>query len=107
MPKFLTIGYGDRAGYDRTPLATRNTAHDQDAKLLAEGAMIGVAGHPMQVRNPNATGVETTKGSYMSSDLPVVGFAMIEAVDMEDAIRKVCGVPCSVANGVVEIWPIN
>lgn len=107
MPKFLTIGYGDRAGYDRTPQALRDTAHDQDIKLLAEGAVIGAAGQPLQVRNPNAEGVETTRGAFMSSDLPVAGFALIEAVDMEDAIRKVSGVPCSVANGVVEIWPIN
>ena len=107
MPKFLTIGYGDRTGYDRTPKAIRNAAHEQDAVLQSEGAVMGIAGQPMQVRNPEATGVETRVGAFMSSDLPIAGFAVIDAVDMEDAIRKVSGVPCSVAHGVVEIWPIN
>jgi hypothetical protein len=25
---------------------------------------------------------------------------------MEDAIRKISGVPCAVAHGVVEVWPL-
>ena len=37
MPKFITIGYGDQAGYDRTQ-AVRDAAHAQDAKLVSEGA---------------------------------------------------------------------
>lgn len=30
MPKFITIGYGDREGYDRTPKPLRDKAHAQD-----------------------------------------------------------------------------
>jgi hypothetical protein len=37
MPKFVTIGYGDQTGYERTPASIRDEAHEQDAKLLAEG----------------------------------------------------------------------
>ena len=107
MPKFLTIGYGDRAGYDRTPGPVRDRAHREDAKLLSEGAVIGVAGQPTQVRNPEGSGVETMAGAFMSSALPVAGFALIEAENMEQAIRKVSGVPCAVAHGVVEIWPLG
>ena len=33
MPKFVTIGYGDREGYDRTPAAIRDAAHAHDATL--------------------------------------------------------------------------
>ena len=33
MPKFITIAYGDRAGYDRTPQPVRDAAHAQDAKF--------------------------------------------------------------------------
>ncbi|MFC3166196.1 YciI family protein [Ciceribacter thiooxidans] len=107
MPKFLTIGYGDRAGYDRTPEQIRAAAHEQDAKLIAEGAMVGIAGKPVQVRNPNASGVKRVAGAFMSSELPVAGFAVIEAADLDDAIQKVSGVPCAVAHGVVEIWPME
>jgi hypothetical protein len=107
MPKFITIGYGDRAGYERTPQPIRDAAHEQDAKLRSEGALIGVAGTPVQVRNPNAGGLETTDGPFMSSALPIAGFAVIEAVDLAAAIEKVSRVPCAVAHGVVEVWPLK
>jgi hypothetical protein len=107
MPKFLTIGYGDRAGYDRTPRAVRDAAHAQDAKLRSEGALMGVAGEPVQVRNPEAGQLETLSGPFMSSALPIAGFAVIEAADMAEAIEKVSHVPCAGAHGVVEVWPLQ
>jgi hypothetical protein len=107
MPKFITIAYGDRAGYDRTPQPVRDAAHAQDAKLRAEGALIGIAGTPVQVRNPNAAHLETIDGPFLSSALPIAGFAVIEAVDLAAAIEKVSRVPCAVAHGVVEVWPLK
>jgi len=107
MPKYLTIGYGDRAGYDRTPQPIRDLAHAQDAKLVSEGATMGIAGKPVHIRNALAAGVQRLEGSFMTSDLPVAGFALIEADNLEDAIKKISGVPCAVAHGVVEVWPIE
>ena len=107
MPKFVTIGYGDQAGYDRTPAAIREAAHARDAALLAGGAVIGIAGAPVQVRNTEALGVETTHCPFMSSPLPIAGFAIIEASDLDAAIAMVSGSPCAVAHGVVEVWPLE
>jgi hypothetical protein len=107
MPTFITIGYGDQAGYDRTPRSVRDAAHQQDAKLRSEGALMGIAGTPVQVRNPDGARLETLKGSFMSSALPIAGFAVIEAADLAEAIEKVSHVPCAVAHGVVEVWPLE
>lgn len=107
MPKFVTIGYGDRAGYDRTAPALRDAAHAEDAALVRRGAVIGIAGPPVQVRNPDATGVRTESGAFMSSQLPVAGFAIIEAAGLAEAIDLVSRVPCAVAHGVVEVWPLE
>jgi hypothetical protein len=107
MPKFITIGYGDQAGYDRTPEPIRDAAHQQDAKLRAEGAIMGIAGTPIQVRNPNSAHMEIVDGPFMSSTLPIAGFAIIDAIDLAAAVEKVSHVPCAVAHGVVEVWPLN
>lgn len=107
MPRFLTIGYGDQAGYDGTPEEVRAAAHAQDAMLRAAGAVIGVAGRPVQVRNPGASGVQRTDGAFLRSDLPIAGFGLIEAADLEEAITKVATTPCAVAQGVVEVWPLD
>lgn len=107
MPKFVTIGYGDQAGYDRTPPTIRNAAHAHDATLRKDGVLMGIAGKPVQVRNPAAAGVETMEGPFMTSSLPVAGFAIIEAADLAEAIEMVSRTPCAVAHGVVEVWPLE
>ena len=107
MPKFLTIGYGDRAGYDGTDPDVRDAAHAHDARLQRDGAQMGVAGSPVQVRNHDAAGVETTEGPFMRSPLPVAGFAVIEAATLEEAVELVSRTPCAVARGVVEVWPLG
>jgi hypothetical protein len=107
MPKFITIGYGDREGYDRTDAGIRDAAHAQDARLRESGVLMGIAGAPVQVRNPNAGRVETKTGPFMSSPLPVAGFAIIEAATLAEAVEIVSKTPCAVAHGVVEVWPLR
>ena len=107
MPRFVTIGYGDRAGYDRTPEDARQAAHQHDAVLRRRGVVMGIAGTPVQVRNPGGSGVLTRTGPYLSSDLPVAGFSIMEAGDIEEAIALASKSPCVVAHGVIEIWPLE
>jgi hypothetical protein len=107
MPKFITIGYGDRAGYERTDPGVRNAAHEHDARLRAEGVLMGVAGNPVLVQNHEAAGVHTHAGPYMRSDLPVAGFAIIDAATLQEAVELAAQSPCAVAHGVVEVWPLE
>jgi hypothetical protein len=107
MPTFITIGYGDRAGYEQTDLSIRETAHSHDARLRAGGALMGVAGAPVQVRNHDGAGVRTMRGPFMHSGLPIAGFAVIEAESLEEATQLVSETPCAVAHGVLEIWPLE
>ena len=107
MPKFITIGYGDRDGYDGTARSVRDAAHAHDEVLQRNGALMGIAGLPVQVRNHEAKEVQTENGPYMASQLPVAGFAVIEAPTMAEAIKMVSQTPCAVAHGVVEVWPLE
>lgn len=106
MAKFVTIGYGDRAGYERTDPSIRDEAHQHDERLRADGALMGIAGQPVQVRNHDGAGVSTTEGSFLRADLPIAGFAVIEASTLEEAVSLVSNTPCAVAHGVVEVWPL-
>lgn len=107
VPRFVTIGYGDRAGYEETEAAVREAAHRHDERLRADGALIGIAGQPVQVRNRDGDGVELSEGPFLHSDLPIAGFAVIEAGTLEEAASLVAGTPCAVAHGVVEVWPLE
>ncbi len=107
MARFVTIGYGDEAGYQRTAAEVRDAAHAHDARLVADGVEMGTAGPPVQVRNHDGAGVSTTEGPFMTSQLPVAGFAIVEADSLADAVEIVSRTPCAVAQGVVEVWPLD
>jgi hypothetical protein len=107
MAIFITIGYGDREGYDRTDPAVRDAAHAHDGRLRNDGAVMGVAGTPLQVRNHDAAGVHTENGPFLQASLPVAGFALIEAANLDEAAEIASGTPCAVAHGVVEVWPLE
>lgn len=107
MAKFVTIGYGDQAGYDQTDAAVRDAAHANDARLRQDGVEMGMAGSPVQVRNHDGGGLTTKEGPFMSSTLPVAGFAIIEAATLADAVDIASKAPCAVNHGVVEVWPLQ
>lgn len=107
MAMFMTIGYGDREGYDRTAPDVRDAAHAHDARLRSTGVVMGIAGAPVQVRNHDAAGVDTAAGAFMRAPMPVAGFAVIEADSLDDAIEIASRTPCAVAQGVVEVWPLE
>lgn len=107
MPRYLTIGYGERAGYDNTPQSLRDAAHEHDAQLVRDGAVTAVMLPPVQVTNRHGQGPEVTSGAFMRSDMPVAGFSLIEAASLDEAIALVSKTPCAVADGVVEVWPLE
>ena len=107
MARFVTIGYGDEAGYEQTDRGVLDAAHAHDARLRERGVDMGIAGWPVQVRNHDAAEVSTQAGPFMSAPLPVAGFSIIEAATLEDAIDIVSRTPCAVAQGVVEVWPLE
>jgi hypothetical protein len=106
MATFITIGYGDAAGYNRVSDDCKQAAHARDDELRTAGALIGIAGRPVQVRNPQGSNVRIEPGSYLQSALPIAGFAVLEAEDLDAAIERVSQTPCAVAHGVVEVWPL-
>jgi hypothetical protein len=106
MATFITIGYGDEAGYKRVSDECRRAAHARDDELSAAGAVIGTAAQPVQVRNPEGAGVRVERGPFLRSALPIAGFAVFDAEDLNAAIERVSQTPCAMAHGVVEVWPL-
>ena len=43
----------------------------------------------------------------MNPSLPLAGFAIIEAVNLAEAVDIVLRTPCAVMDGVVEVWPLR
>ncbi len=107
MATFITIGYGDRAGYVQTDPSVRDAAHAHDARLRADGVLMEWPVIPFRCAKHDGAGVRTTAGPFMRSGLPIAGFAIVEAASAEEAARLVSETPCAVARGVVEVWPLQ
>lgn len=69
-------------------------------------AVTGIAGPPVQVRDHDAAGVDTENGPFLQAALPVAGFALTEADNLEEAVEMVSRTPCAIAHGV-EVWPLE
>jgi len=66
---------------------------------------VAVVGEPTVVRAWD--GSPTTSGDpYASGPAPLVGFSLIETVDLAEVVRLVAGTPCAVAGGAIEIRPV-
>ena len=61
----------------------------------------------METRRVTSEPIQPCARPRMRSDLPIAGFAVIEAKDLQEAIASVAKVPCAVAYGVVEVWPLH
>lgn len=83
------------------------TLDAHDANLVSQGAVMGIVGVPVQVRNPEGTGVQTESGPYLTAALPVAGFGILEADTLEEAVRLASQSPCAIAHGVIEVWPLR
>ena len=75
------------------------------------------AARPTEGSVANVTGLEVIKGSQINTAVTAgfngengtgtdIGFAVIEADSLEEAVGLVSQTPCAVAQGVVEVWPL-
>jgi hypothetical protein len=81
--------------------ATRLTPTTRNRKNAEPSSARGRAGASPHTL---AGGVRTENSAFMSSPLPVAGFAVIDAADLAEAIQIVSKTPCAVAHGV---WPLE
>jgi len=104
--KFLCLAYGDEKDWNALSKSEHNELLAQDDVLRRRGDIVAAV-------EPTATTVRawdgipaTTDAPFAASDLPLAGFAIIEAADLNEAIQLVAQTPCARAKGVVELRPI-
>lgn len=101
--KFLCLAYGDEAGWN-------SLSQKERAEALAHDAVIRERGNLMAAVQPTCTSVrswggnlEVHPGPSARRDLPIAGFSVIEAENVEEVIRLVSNTPCARARGFIEI----
>ena len=101
--KFLCLAYGDEAGWN-------SLGEEEKREVLAQDAVIRSRGNLMSAVQRTVTSVrnwdqklEINHESFAGNELPLAGFSVIEARDVEEVINLVSNTPCARAKGVIEI----
>lgn len=103
--RFLCLGYGTERGWLALSEQRRAELLGGDEVLRRRGDLVAAVGPPTVVRAWDGTPVTSTD-AFASGAAPLAGFAVVEAADLNEAIRLVAGTPCPVAGGAVEIRPL-
>lgn len=104
--KFLCLAYGDENGWNSLKENERAEVLAQDAVIRDRGNfMSAVRTEVTSVRNWNRA-LEVTDGPYPRHELPLAGFSVIEAENLNEAIKLVSNTPCARAKGVIDIRPV-
>lgn len=103
--KFLCLAYGKEADWLALPEDRREELLGQDEVLRQRGGFISIVGEPTSVRAWDGP-VERSSHAYASSDAPLVGFSIIDAVDLDEAVELVARTPCAVARGAIDVRPL-
>ena len=103
--KFLCLAFGDGKDWVALPEERREQLLAQDEVLRRRGDTVAVVGPPVTVRAWSGE-PSTVDDSFTRSDAPLVGFSVVDAEDLAEAVRLVAGTPCAVAGGAIEVRPI-
>jgi hypothetical protein len=104
--KFLCLAYGDGKDWQALTKDEQDACIAQDDVLRSRGDMIEVVGNVTTVRAWDGK-PSTSDDPFATGAAPLVGFSLIEANDLEEAVALVAYTPCSRARGAVEVRPIE
>jgi hypothetical protein len=103
--KFLCLAYGDEAGWNSLSEKEKREALAQDAVIRSRGNLMSAVQRTVTaVRNWDQN-LEVNNEPFARNELPLAGFSVIEAKNVEEVINLVSNTPCARARGVIEIRP--
>jgi hypothetical protein len=103
--KFLCLAYGDEKDWHALSEAEQEELLAQDEVLRQRGDLVAAVGEAAIVRAWDGT-PSTTTGTVAESPIPLAGFSVLEARDLDEAIQLIAYTPCARAKGAVEVRPI-
>jgi hypothetical protein len=104
--RFLCLAYGDGKDWEALSKEERDAASAADEVLRNRGDLLAVVESATTVRAWDGEPA-LTHAPFAIGDAPLVGFSLIEAEDLDEAIRLVADTPCARARGAVEVRPIR
>lgn len=104
--KYLVLAYGAEADWKELTPERQAELLKQDDVLRERGALIGAVENVCTIVTAPDDALAVTPGTFANPRVPLAGFAVIEAADLDEAVRLVADTPCVRAKGAVELRPL-
>ena len=103
--KFLCLAYGGEDDWKAMTKQEQSEVLEQDELLKGRGDFLAAV-QTTVVSVTNRSGNLTTQNeSFAKPKLPLAGFSIIEAKDVDEVVQLVANTPCARAMGYIEIRP--
>jgi len=103
--KYLCLAHGDEKDWKALSKNEQDALLAQDEVLRKRGDIVAPVHQATTVRVVDGT-VSTTPGSFAEARVPLAGFSLIEARNLNEVVELVSKTPCARAKGAIEVWPI-
>jgi hypothetical protein len=104
--KYLCLAYGAEKDWNVLGKSEQDALLAQDEVLRKRGDLVtAVQATVTTVRAWDGTPT-TTNRAFAESPVPLAGCCIIEAADLNEAVRLVAGTPCARAKGAIEVREI-
>ena len=105
--RFLVLAYGHENDWKALGKREQGELLAQDQVLRDRGDLVAALGGPATTVRAWDGPPLATEGPFGVAPLPLAGFGIIEAADLDEAVRLVAGTPCARARGAVELRPVT
>ena len=104
--KFLCLAYGAENDWKALTKDEQDALLAQDEVLRKRGALMAAVEPAVKTVRAWDGNPSVTAGAFADLKVPLAGFSIIEAENIDQAVRLVAGTPCARAKGAIEIRPI-
>lgn len=104
--KFLVLAYGEEKDWIALSKGEQDALLAQDEVLRQRGDLVAALG-PATTLTAWDGNASLADGPYAQPEIPLAGFGVIEADDLEHAVALVTDTPCARAKGYVELRPLR
>jgi hypothetical protein len=104
--KFLCLAYGSEKDWLALTEQQQKEFLAQDQVLRDRGAFMSAVETSVTTVTAWDGSPSTTNTSFAKASLPLAGFSIIDAADINEAVQLVAGTPCARAKGAIEIRPL-
>jgi len=104
--KFLCLAYGDEKDWKALSKEEQDEFLAQDQVVRSKGALMGAVKTDVTTVRAWDGNAKVTEDPLANSGLPLAGFSIIDAKDIDEVVQLVAGTPCARAKGAIEIRPI-